>query len=153
MTDTKDVILAIVAVVGLGLLIYAGKELANWFGQAAKGWANWWSGVEKGVSNWAAGVSKSISNWETNVSKSVANWETNVEQSGGLIPWSAESGAEATANAISAMNKALWNIPPTESQFDWARQKYAELGSDIEKAIGNWWSGVENRFEKSLTTW
>jgi hypothetical protein len=87
------------------------------------------------------------------VSKSVANWETNVEQSGGFIPWSAEHGAMATANAISVMNKALWNIPPNESQFDWARQKYAEWGSDIEKAIGNWWSGVEKHFEKSLTTW
>ena len=123
MAKTSDIVLAVAVVAGLGLLIYAGEQLSNWFSGAEKAFANWWGG------------------------------SGGVQASGGLIPYVAKSAAYTTEKAISGMNYTLWNIPAGESQYQWAQQKYAEWGTAIEKDIGNWWSGVEKRLEKGLTTW
>jgi len=120
MTDEKDIILAVIAVAGLGLLIYAGEQLANWFSGASKAWANLWG--EPG----------------------------GIQAAGGLIPWAVKG---ATNAAISGMNYTLWDIPPTESQFDWTKQQVENWGAGVEKDVGNWWSSVEKRLEKGLTTW
>jgi hypothetical protein len=123
MAKASDVILALAIVAGLGLLIYAGEKIAAWG-----------AGVAKGISNWATGVSKGITTWETNVSKSYYNAVTmgqtpqQIQQSG-VGPWSLKT-------YWPNMNFLMWDIP--EKEFN---------------AIGNWWAGVEKRFEKSLTTW
>jgi len=117
MADTKDIILAVIAVAGLGLLIYAGEQLANWFGQAEKTWAKWWG--EPG----------------------------GIQASGGLIPWAAKAAAEAAdtalGNAIYGMNYTLWDIPPGESQLDWTKQQIGNWWNTVEKrlekGLTTWW--------------
>jgi len=94
-----------------------------------------------------------LAQWGAGLEKDIASWESGMQLAGGLIPWAAESTAATAGKAISGMNYTLWGIPPTESQFDWAKQQIANWGTGIEKDVGNWWAGVEKRLEKGLTTW
>jgi len=112
MASTSDVILAVAVVTGLGLLIYAGKQLAQWG-----------ASVEKGIASWEAGVSKAAYNMA-----SLGQTPQQIQQSG--------VGAWSWQSAMPNVNFILWGIPQKE-----------------ETAIGNWFSGVEKRLEKGLTTW
>ena len=111
MADKSDIILAAVAVAGLGLLIYAGEQIANWSGSVEKGFSNWWGGVEKAAYNAA----------------SLGQTPQQIKASG--------VGAWSWQSAMPNVNFILWGLPQKEMS-----------------AIGNWWSGVEKRLEKGLTT-
>jgi len=123
MAKTSDVIMAVAVVAGLGLLIYAGKQLAQWG-----------SGVEKGISNWTSGLEKGITSWESGMSKAAYN-----VASLGQTPQQIKAsgvGAWSWSSAMPNVNFILWGIPQKE-----------------ETAISSWFSSVEKRLEKGLTTW
>ena len=86
------------------------------------------------LAQWGAGVAKGLASWESGVYKSALNVATlgqtpqQIQQSG--------VGAWSWQSAMPNVNFILWGLPQKETQ-----------------AISSWFSGVEKRLEKGLTTW
>jgi len=70
-----------------------------------------------------------LAQWSAGVEKGLASWETQQAQQSGVGPWS-------LSTAMPNVNFILWGLPAKE-----------------ESAISSWFSGVEKRLEKGLTTW
>jgi hypothetical protein len=139
MTSWSDVAVVAGIAAVIGLAIYAGKSLMQWWNSAWGGhpphsWTELGSDLTLGAEYWGSQAAQ-------------AGMETN-------------AGAVNTAvSQIFGSSAPQWQAPQ-ESQFDYAKKFYGWLGSQIGKDITNAWdtaakdvsSGVST-LEKDISSW